>query len=74
MTTATHQQNGQRCGKDRGNHEIQNPPIVGTVVRSRCQTWFGRFAVTALGVGRRLDLGFGIGAGFSMRRTVVAPR
>ena len=74
MTTATHQQNGQRCGKEKGSHEIQKPPIVGTTVKSRCQTWFGCLAVTVRGVDDRSDLGADFGAGFSMRRTVVAPR
>jgi hypothetical protein len=59
---------------DSGSQEIQNPPIVGTTVKSRCQTWFGRFATTVLGFEGRLDLGTGLGAGFNMRRTVVAPR
>ena len=74
MTTATHQQNGQRCGIANGSHEIQKPPIDGTTVKSRCQTWFGCLALTVRGVDDRPDLGGGFGAGFSMRRTVVVPR
>ena len=46
MTTATHQQKGQLCGKANGSHEVQSPDPVGTVVRSTCHTWFGSFAVT----------------------------
>ena len=44
-TQATHQQKGQRCGRAKGSHVTQNPPI-GTVVRSTCQTWLGYLAVT----------------------------
>ena len=43
---ATHQQNGQHWGNANGNHGAQKPTDVGTAVRSTCQTWLGRFAVT----------------------------
>jgi hypothetical protein len=46
MATATHQQNGQHCGKAKGSQVVQKPVAVDTVVRSTCQTWFGRLAVT----------------------------
>jgi len=38
MTTATHQQNGQRWGNANGNHGAQKPMDVETAVRSTCQT------------------------------------
>ena len=31
-TTATHQQNGQTCGRENGSHGTQKPPTVETVV------------------------------------------
>jgi hypothetical protein len=57
-TTATHQQNVQHGGSANGSQEIQNPPIVGTVVRSRWTTWFGYFAVTILSFRRSPRRGF----------------
>ena len=41
ITTATHQQNGQH-GESEGDQEVQKPEPMGIVVRSTCQTWFGR--------------------------------
>ena len=38
MITASHQQNGQHCGNANGDHDVQKPAEVGTVVRSTCQT------------------------------------
>ena len=35
-----------RAEGDLGSHGVQKPAAVGTVVRSMCQTWFGRLAVT----------------------------
>src|SRR5689334_9769905 len=46
ITTATHQQNGQRWGSAKGSQEVQNPEPIGIVVRSTCHTWLGRLAVT----------------------------
>src|SRR6516165_10470920 len=46
MTTATHQQKGQHCGNANGSQGTQKPAAVGTTVRSTCQTWLGRSAVT----------------------------
>jgi len=44
---ATHQQNGQYWGKAKASREVQEPPSVGTIVRSTRQCWFRYLAVTA---------------------------
>ncbi len=49
MTTAIHQQNGQRRGFENGSHGTQNPTVVGTTERSTCQMLSGYLALTALG-------------------------
>src|SRR5258708_576696 len=73
---AIHQQKGQPCGKANGNHAHQKPSRIGTVVKSTCQTWLGRFAVTtrpdAVGASGRRVLDFGFS--FRMRPIVVAHR
>jgi hypothetical protein len=51
-TNASHQPKGQYCGRANGNYEHHIPICVGTIVKSTCQTWLGRLAVT-----RRLPVG-----------------
>src|ERR1043165_5609762 len=81
MTASAHQQNGQRCGSEYGIHGTQKPLTIGTTVRSTCQRWFGRFAVTTLpelsvssAVGTAVsDVGFS-GSRLSILPTVVTAR
>ena len=56
-----------------GNHGAQKPADVGTAVRSTCQTWLGRFAVT-MRVDGAAPSGRGGGVSFKIRPTVVTPR
>ena len=72
MATATHQQNGQHWGNANGNHGAQKPNDVGTAVRSTCQTWLGRFAVTTRVDGAASPRP-GCGSSFKIRPTVVTP-
>ena len=74
MATATHQQNGQHCGRANGNQEAQKPDTIGTVVRSRCQTWLGFLAVTTRPVETSDCLATGRGGSLNIRPTVVALR
>lgn len=50
---ATHQQNGQRCSREKGSQVVHIPDPMGTAVRSTCQTCPGRFAVTTRGSSAR---------------------
>src|SRR5262249_50288077 len=77
ITTATHQQNGQRWGSAKGSQEVQKPEPIGIVVRSTCHTWLGRLAVTHRSPSRRA--GSSAGAGFcgdsrTIRPTVLGAR
>ena len=69
-----------RCGRAKGNQGAQKPPR-GKTVRSTCQRWFGRLAVTIRDVLASMACSAGASAGpgllgvaFSMRPTVVTPR
>jgi len=78
---AIHQQNGQTWGNENGSQAVQKPEPMGATVRSTCQTWLGRLAVTSRtgasaatrAAGVSVGLGFGVLA-FSIRPTVVAQR
>ena len=76
--TATHQQNGQHWGSEKGNQVVQNPPAIGTAVRSTCHTWLGRLAVTTrpVAVGSEVpsEVVGGLGLLLSIRPTVVVAR
>ena len=73
MTTAGHQQNGQHCGGANGNQGAQKPAPVGTVVRSMCQTWFTRLAVTTRSREILASDGIGRGDSLTVRCKTVAP-
>ena len=75
MTTATHQQKGQHYGKANGSQVVQKPPLIGTAVKSTCQTWFGRLAVTTRPVAvSDVRNGWDAEVSCSMRPTVVGAR
>ena len=73
MTTVTDQQNGHHWGNANGNHGAQKPTDVGTTVRSTCQTWLGRLAVTTR-VHGAASPGSDCGFSFKIRPTVVTPK
>lgn len=74
MTTATHQQKGHACGTAKGIQTTQNPEVVGTAVRSTCQTWSGPLAFNT-GPTRTGSWSAGkVGFAPSILFTVVGPR
>jgi hypothetical protein len=75
VRNATDQQNGQHCGHANGDQGHQNPISVGTIVRSTCQTWLGRLALTVRPKGLGFwDCGDGGRTGFSLRIDVELPK